>query len=350
MKAHLFILSTTLGIALATPAACTSENTLLRKEWRELDAAERNDYVEALWCLRDRPSILSNETYPGVRDRWDDFVATHINYTNVIHFNGLLLPWHRQFVYLWEVALREECGYNGTVPYWNWALDADNITESPVFDGSSTSLSGNGAYDPDAPAPCSPGGICFPKGKGGGCVESGPFKDMKVHMGPISATLVSSYGEIPVSVWDYNPRCLYRNLSPDMLAALNNQTVVDRMQATTNIKDWLGVMSPSDPNVLNPHSGGHGSVGGAMGDFFASPQDPSFMLHHAFIDRLWAQWQEMDPENRRYAVNGTTIVYDPPGAPMVTLDTLVEFGSLSPPRKVETMMDPSKNGYCYTYT
>ena len=41
---------------------------------------------------------------------------THINYTNNIHFNGLLLPWHRQFLFLWETTLREECGYKGSVP------------------------------------------------------------------------------------------------------------------------------------------------------------------------------------------------------------------------------------------
>ncbi|KAE8140114.1 hypothetical protein BDV38DRAFT_280578 [Aspergillus pseudotamarii] len=350
MKGLLLVLSATAGIALATSAACTSENALVRKEWRELEDAERKDYIEAVLCLRDRPSILSNEDYPGVQDRWDDFVATHINYTNTIHFNGLLLPWHRQFVYLWEKTLREECGYNGSVPYWNWALDTDNLLESPVFDGSATSLSGNGAFDPDEPGPCTPGGICFPRGTGGGCVESGPFKDFEVHLGPFPSALVKSYGAIPADAWDYNPRCLHRNLHTPMLAALNNQTVIDRMQATTNIVDWLAVMSPSDPRVSNPHSGGHGSVGGAMHDFFASPQDPSFMLHHAFIDRLWAQWQEQDEENRRYAINGTTIIYDPPDAPLVTLDTLVEFGTLSPPRKVEKMMDPSKNGYCYTYT
>lgn len=87
-----------------------------------------------------------------------------------------------------------------------------------------------------------------------------------------------------------------------------------------------------------------------MADFFASPQDPSFMLHHAFIDKLWAEWQDQDPETRRYAVNGTTVIYDPPGAPVVTLDTMVEFGELCHPRKVEKIMHPLRNGYCYIYT
>lgn len=42
--------------------------------------------------------------------------STHVNYTTAIHANALLLPWHRHFTYLWETALREECGYKGYVP------------------------------------------------------------------------------------------------------------------------------------------------------------------------------------------------------------------------------------------
>jgi tyrosinase len=35
----------------------------------------------------------------------------------------------------------------------------------------------------------------------------------------------------------------------------------------------------------------HNAVGGTMATA-ASPADPLFWLHHAFIDRLWARWQE----------------------------------------------------------
>lgn len=91
MKGLLFVLSAIFSITLAAPATCTPERALVRKEWyvrstphpiltltytrRELGYAERKDYIDALWCLRDRPSILHSEEFPGVRDRWDDFVA-----------------------------------------------------------------------------------------------------------------------------------------------------------------------------------------------------------------------------------------------------------------------------------
>jgi tyrosinase len=32
------------------------------------------------------------------------------------------------------------------VDYWNWGADAANLEKSQVFDGSDTSMSGNGAY------------------------------------------------------------------------------------------------------------------------------------------------------------------------------------------------------------
>ncbi|KAE8153924.1 hypothetical protein BDV25DRAFT_136491 [Aspergillus avenaceus] len=317
---------------------------------RELDQSEKKEYIDAIWCLRHLPSHLPSKEYPGARDRWDDFVVSHINYTNVIHFNGIFLPWHRQYLHLWETTLRKECGYKGTVPYWNWALDANDLFSSPVFDGTPDSLSGNGVWDPYQPRPCSATGSCFARGSGGGCVQTGPFKDFKVHMGPFDNSLAQSYAPIPPNAFDYNPRCLSRSLNPYFISLNNNQAVVDKMLAADTFTDFQTIMAPSDPNLPTAHGSGHGTVGGAMADFFASPQDPSFMLHHAMVDRMWALWQDRDPVNRRYALNGTTIIYDPPGAPLATLDSPLEFGVLAASVRLGEAMDPMAYEHCYVYT
>jgi tyrosinase len=34
-----------------------------------------------------------------------------------VHFSGIFLAWHRNFVWLWEQALRNECNYAGYQPY-----------------------------------------------------------------------------------------------------------------------------------------------------------------------------------------------------------------------------------------
>ncbi|KAF7596004.1 hypothetical protein BBP40_003783 [Aspergillus hancockii] len=334
-------------VYLLIASAVTQVLTNIRGELKE---AERLDYINAIWCLRHRPSVLPNDEFPGVRDRFDDFVATHINYTNFVHSNGLLLPWHRHFLYIWETTLREECGYRGTVPYWNWAIFGGNISDSPALDGSATSLSGNGNYDPHEQDLCNVKGECLPRGTGGGCLNSGPFKDFQVHMKPLNDTNARPYAPIPLSAYDYRPRCLSRSLNPYVVTLFNNQTLIDRMQAAPNIDEFLRVMEPSEFTDMGSHGGGHHSIGGVMGDLFTSTQDPIFMLHHSMVDRMWYQWQDQDLSTRLYALNGTGIIYNPPSAPLVTVDTVVEFGVLDSPQRVKDIMDPRGCSYCYRYT
>jgi tyrosinase len=63
--------------------------------------------------------ILWRRFIANVRDakgRVLTYHSTHINYTLNVHLSGLFLPWHRHFLWLWEKALREECGYPGHLP------------------------------------------------------------------------------------------------------------------------------------------------------------------------------------------------------------------------------------------
>ena len=77
--------------------------------------------------------------------------------------------------------LRNECGYKGYQPYYNWAHWAHDPKSGPFFDGSATSLSGDGAYIPGRNYSCfpfeDPCQIKLYPGTGGGCVTSGPFKE-----------------------------------------------------------------------------------------------------------------------------------------------------------------------------
>ena len=78
----------------------------------------------------------------------------HNNQTDEIHFvvctkhqllvhicswalQGHFLPWHRYFGATYEKALREECGYKGAQPYWDWTIDVasgKNFSDWEVFD------------------------------------------------------------------------------------------------------------------------------------------------------------------------------------------------------------------------
>lgn len=85
-------------------------------------------------------------------------------------------------MHLYEKALREECGYKGPTPYWDWTLYADDPRKSPVFDGSATSMSGNGESIPHGGTYVTAFGlnVTLPPGTGGGCVKDGPFANLQV--------------------------------------------------------------------------------------------------------------------------------------------------------------------------
>jgi tyrosinase len=67
-----------------------------------------------------------------------------------------------------------------------------------------------------------------------------------------------------------------------------------------HLEGWRGV---------NLHNRVHVWVGGQMGTG-ASPNDPVFWMHHAFVDRLWSQWQAMHPGSSYLPTAGTRDVVD----------------------------------------
>ncbi|EAW10804.1 putative polyphenol monooxygenase [Aspergillus clavatus NRRL 1] len=314
-----------------------------------LTKRERTGYIDAVFCMRKLPSVLPGDKYPGVKDRFDDFVATHINYTSNIHNDGLLLPWHRHFLYLFEKALRDECGYTGHLPYWDWSrYDNVNLTHTALFDNSPTSLSGDGAYNPNEQTICTPEG-CMGRGTGGGCVTGGPFADWPTHLGPFQlVSLDQLYRPLSQDAFRYNPRCLQRSFNQVLLRRYTNGSVVQDMLRSRTISELLRVLDPSVAGQVGAHPAGHIALGPTMTDVFSSVQDPVFFLHHGMVDRIWTLWQDQGIE-RRYALNGTGWIYDPPWAPLLTLDTEVEFGILDRARKIRELMDPRAGDYCYFY-
>ena len=151
----------------------------------------RLEYIQAVKCLHNLPSKIDAAKAPGARSRYDDFQAAHIINTPLIHATGLFFSWHRWFVQLFETALREECSYSGYQPYWDWARWLDLPTESnPLYDGSGTSLSGNGKYIPNRngtlqpfPIPVlNPPAIYTLPGTGGGYIYQGPLVNWTVHL------------------------------------------------------------------------------------------------------------------------------------------------------------------------
>ncbi|KAM0808956.1 putative Tyrosinase copper-binding domain-containing protein [Seiridium cardinale] len=325
-------------------AAC--KNPVVRKEWRTLRPKEKKSYISAVKCLQKTPA-KTQSTYAGVRSRFDDFQAEHINRTDFIHFVGFFQPWHRMYVAQYEAELRSTCGYTGAQPYWDWSADAtseDAFVNSPVFDAVN-GFGGNGPYI-DSSNDTSIR-LHIPGKTGGGCILDGPFKNMSVNMGPGFNT-------------SYSPHCLTRDLAPSFAIAHLNSTMVAYTLAATNYFEFdIRVEGGVDVPSMTYHGGGHLGVGGDLGEIgnvYSSPGDPLFYLHHANLDRLWYSWQKQDWQKRKLDIAGPDTQFAYPfnffgDIPYnnVTLNFTMDFGPLMQNRKISEVMDPQAGALCYTY-
>ncbi|OCK72918.1 Di-copper centre-containing protein [Lepidopterella palustris CBS 459.81] len=345
---------------------CTLANLSIRREWGTLSSAEREAYTSAVNCLLAKNANTPSSLIPGAKSRFDDFVGTHINQTMTIHYTGTFLAWHRYFTWSYEQALRNECGYTGTQPYWNWAQTAQTGLEtSPIFDGSATSMSGNGAQvSGEGDVVLGGGGglpeIDLPPGTGGGCVTSGPFKNMSVNLGPVSLGLTNGSTISNGDGLTYNPRCLKRDLTTAINQRYANATsVVHQILKPQEIYDFQMTMQgyPGSGDI-GVHGGGHYSIGGDPGrDLFVSPGDPVFYLHHAMIDRTWWIWQLLDLKDRTGAagISGTGTFLNSPPSPNTTMDTPIDLGYATSPiyanptYKMSDLLSTTSGPFCYIY-
>ncbi|KAI8960961.1 hypothetical protein F5Y11DRAFT_245504 [Daldinia sp. FL1419] len=328
------------------------ETAYVREEWRALSQDQRLDFISAVKCLQSKPGETSG-TFAGVKSRYDDFVALHISQADYIHWVGHFLPWHRSLLWLFERALRDECSYEGSVPYWDWvqdAVDETSLLDSPIFDPE-YGFGGNGDYIEDISG--FPDDwvtdIDIPGRSGGGCLPNGPFAGINASMGPGRHT-------------EYTPHCIRRDFSPWlMLRALNTDIVAVLLNSSSYFEFEhrteglaLGVSAAS------VHGGGHLGVGGMLGDMantWSSTVDPIFWVHHCAIDRLWDIWQRKDWEARKSDIGGPDTQWAYPynyfgDKPYknITLDFAMNLGEVGGMVNIRDVMDVQDSPSCFTYS
>ncbi|KAI1080049.1 Di-copper centre-containing protein [Whalleya microplaca] len=341
---------------------CTLENASVRREWSDLTEAQREEYVAAVTCLMKLPPVSDPERFPGAQNRYDDFVAFHMTHAMQLHDNLHLFGAHKYYVWLFEEALRNECGYTGFQPYMNYDRYAEDPINSPLLNGNSSSLGGNGVLEPTYKGVPQMGRTpnIIASGGGGGCVTEGPFSDMVVSLGPTSMATGTNLPKNPrADGTGSNPRCLRRDVNRN--AAMG--ATADRAFSLINDNDemdgfynqLLGTPPPkNDPYPWGIHTAGHYIAAvDPGGDANTSPGDPLFYFHHTSLDRLWWIWQMQDPENRLYAVPFVNMTM-----PMKQrradnpMDTIVDMEWLGPPiTLLETHDQLGGNGgaFCYVY-
>lgn len=295
-----------LGIVAAVALAACSRGeedraeagALVRKAAQDLTAAEKRDFVDAVLKLKRMPSPF--EGYERF-SYYDTFVKWHRDVffcdQQTAHMGPNFLPWHRQFLLLFEQGLSKAAGKPISVPYWDWT---DPKSTNAVFRDDLMGGDGNAEE--------------------GYAVTSGPFRqgewrlnvlDQKVNDPLGLRFLVRQMGSFPgVEQLPTEAKVQHAVTRPVYDVVPFNDQSNPEQSFRNNLEGWRneigqkceqGLIAPlTGPGASRHelHNGVHLWVGGLFGDrqgtmdLNTSPNDPVFFLHHANIDRIWQAWIE----------------------------------------------------------
>lgn len=252
----------------------------IRKSAVDLDASERDRFLEALIRLKhnqapDAPSGVSV---------FDQFVALHgavmavtvpeaQDIVNFAHWNIGFCPWHRQYLKEFEMALQMEVA-EVTIPYWDWTdhVDAINKLFTPDFLSS---------LNAGLPQPISDGFLrsIVPQAEQPSWWPSGAigFRIHQLLEEGLGTELTR--GNLDTG-WPPNTSQI----------ELLERLVIQSSEVHPFWYFWLVLETGHTAVTTRTHNAAHNFVGGHMGRAF-SPNDPIFWLHHANVDRIWANWQ-----------------------------------------------------------
>ncbi|KAJ7624811.1 Di-copper centre-containing protein [Roridomyces roridus] len=348
-----------LPIPDAAGSSCTTP--VLRREWRALTREERAHWIGAVKCLSNLPhdpnlvatvdpAISGIGSIDTSASYYDDLVYMHMDLNVKIHFTGLFLPWHRWYMRVFEKALQIKCGYTGALPYWNWVLDSQDVANSPLFLDSDPESGMGGWGDPNNDYTISDGG----------------FARSFTLAYPVPHPLRRNFTQMPFLLGqfvDAKDRTLKANetFTPAELHKLVNGFVGDFV----GFQKYLEGFNSS-------HSAVHLMMGGDMGGECPasappdcvpgptfSPNEPLFWLHHAMIDKIWADWQEAHPAHKHVYVGGAqqpnlhnSSQYHafPTGTPpWLNMSSRMPADGLFPEATIGSVMSTTEGMLCYVY-
>ncbi|MEA2370352.1 MAG: tyrosinase [Solirubrobacteraceae bacterium] len=163
------------------------------------------------------------------------------------HGSPLFLPWHRAYLYSFELSLRDASpGITGfALPWWDWTSPGSHARGIPEAYAAATDDSG----DPN------------------------PLFSAAVDPRAIKQDLAQGDR--------VGPRTVRRPGPPSELPSTAD---VRQALAASDFLDFSGLVEDIHNNV-------HSWVGGHMGEIPVAAFDPLFWAHHCMIDRLWRIWQ-----------------------------------------------------------
>lgn len=221
----------------------------VRKSIATLGAAELTDFRDAFAAVYDLHDDRGWAYHAGLHGLPLPGYCQH----GTLQF----LPWHRAYLYFFELALtdalrraRGDQALTVSLPWWDWtsaAAHADGL----------------------------PAGYLADPGGGSNPLVAGPVTLSDDYLELIRENLPGAItdGQDPVTVRD-----------PDVPDELPRTGTVARALRATTFSEFSALAE-------SIHNGVHGWVGGAMSVVPIASYDPVFWAHHAMIDRLWYLWQ-----------------------------------------------------------
>ncbi|KAJ2090723.1 hypothetical protein GGI09_006107 [Coemansia sp. S100] len=234
-------LAAIIGVGVDAQGVCGSN--VIRKEVRRLTPAEWNSVSSVARSMNDAGWF-----------GW--FAYLHNQYFNVIHGNEFFFPWHRRFIRDFEIV-GQTYDRNFALPYWDELRDFANPAASEVL--SAKFLGTNGRDD-----------RCVRDGNQAGWTLTYPDRHCLRRQYNAGARINAWY-------------------SPEFI-----QSILSRSTRMSQLRPGI---------EFSLHGAIHIAMGGDMVQNH-SPNDFVFWIHHANIDRIWAVWQMMNPNQNYWSMDG----------------------------------------------
>jgi hypothetical protein len=227
-----------------------------RVNWNALPDADKKAFIDAVSAMKASEIVIPEGFgYSGGKtmDRWAAQAQVHEFHCS--HRDWFFLPWHRSYLYHFELYLRKQIRDSFRIPYWDW--------------------SSTGSLDQECPKELQPAEL-------------------------LSRLAISR---------NTNSIVEYPSTAPEGENDEQRMAREDQERQTSYSKKWwedsfaqvllqndfdsIGGDEGSSGLIESPyHNMVHAIIGGTLGLVSSAANDPIFWLHHCNVDRLWSIWMD----------------------------------------------------------
>ncbi|XP_068716316.1 tyrosinase-like isoform X1 [Montipora foliosa] len=295
---------------------CKQKKILTRKNFVRLSAEEKDRYMryinmsrysESDYVVTSTPYKVINRTVQAGGDpaslfynvtNYDLFVWIHYyarygstypnNKTHAVidfgHGGQGFLSWHRLYMLEWERTVQEVAGDdNFSLPFWDWTSHKDE-RDPTIFSedllGVSQQEDGvvQGKYFKDWYAICTELTLCNPTVRRPR-LERSTKKENEIKNKTLGYTMTFPSKE------EVNFALRFETFGLPPYSKVSSCNFVNILEGFASTKTGYSL-----PTRYTMHNLVHVIVGGAMSEVRSASNDPIFLLHHCFVDRIFEKW------------------------------------------------------------